>query len=457
MVERSETYSPAMWASSFFSRYYLLLGLCGCLTHSLTSKAALPGELRVWGDTSANKYQAVMAVQPDGRVLVASPLNRGKILERFTAEGVRDSSFIHDFWKPQNSYSTGASIRVISVQSDGSILIAGSFGGVDWMQQSNLIRFRPDGQLDPSFRPRMTNDVISLAVQPNGKILVLSGSSLFRLNSNGTADASFRQMGLMSRFSSIHLLADGRFIVSDDLTTVRVFSADGVADVSWNGLQINSRPGHLLQQPDGKILVADSVNTYGLYVSDGITFRNNFARLTLAGGVDSGFQSSFPGHGNSPNLVFRSADSMLLMANGAILLGGVKHNSTSYLKDIATLDASGNETYNWASNLGDFTDFGPSVQGMCMRGDGSVVVSDGIASLGLIEAQPSTETLTCDENGVVSWLCAGPLPEVSDVLIQSSQDGGQSWTSLPPVSRISGVWQTTFAVTPPATRGLRAL
>lgn len=460
MVERFKTYSPAMWASSFLSRYYLILGLCGCLTHSLTSKAALPGVLRVWGDTSANKYQAVMAVQPDGRVLVASPLNRGKILERFTAEGVRDSSFIHDFWKPQNSYSTGASIRVISVQLDGSILIAGSFGGVDWMQQSNLIRFRPDGQLDPSFRPRMTNDVISLAVQSDGKILVLSGSSLFRLNSNGTADTAFRQMGLMFGAESIHSLADGRFIVSygsSAVESLRLFSAEGIADTLGLGLQINSGSGHLLQQPDGKILVTDSLNTYGLYVSDGITFRNNFARLTLAGGVDSGFQSSFPGHGNSPNLVFRSADSMLLMANGAILLGGVRQNPNSYLKDIATLDASGNETYNWASNLGDFTDFGPSVQGMCMRGDGSVVVSDGIASLGLIEAQPSTETLTCDENGVVSWLRAGPLPEVSDVLIQSSQDGGQSWTSLPPVSRISGGWQTTFAGTPPATGGLRAL
>jgi uncharacterized delta-60 repeat protein len=86
------------------------------------------------------------------------------------------------------------------VQSDGKILIGGSFTTVGGQSRTNIGRLNADGTLDSGFNPGTDTTVICLALQMDGKILVggyfstLDGQSrtnIGRLNSDGTLDGGF--------------------------------------------------------------------------------------------------------------------------------------------------------------------------------------------------------------------------------------------------------------------------
>src|SRR5512133_4113236 len=89
--------------------------------------------------------------------------------------------------------------RAAAVQLDGKLLVGGaqSFG---WYSVSWLRRLNPDGSLDQSFPSPVSSFfgvILSLAVQPDGKVLVAGSftasgrGGLFRLNTDGTLDNSF--------------------------------------------------------------------------------------------------------------------------------------------------------------------------------------------------------------------------------------------------------------------------
>src|SRR5687767_5042891 len=68
-------------------------------------------------------------------------------------------------------------IRVVVAQPDGKILIGGSFttlspnGGVA-VTRNRIARLNPDGTLDTAFDPNANDEVYSIALQADGKILV---------------------------------------------------------------------------------------------------------------------------------------------------------------------------------------------------------------------------------------------------------------------------------------------
>src|SRR6185369_11448968 len=90
----------------------------------------------------------------------------------------------------------------MAVQPNGKILIAGSFGSVAGFPCGHIARLNPDGSVDTSFNPGIgANDTIySIALQPNGKIVAggafgsvqgQSRNSIARFNTDGLLDAAF--------------------------------------------------------------------------------------------------------------------------------------------------------------------------------------------------------------------------------------------------------------------------
>src|SRR6185503_18817435 len=91
---------------------------------------------------------------------------------RLNVNGTVDSSFIA---------GTNAPVLAVAVQADGKILAGGNFtaaGGAlgNTTPRSHIARFNADGTLDTSFTSGTggtgTLNVYSIAVQPDGKILV---------------------------------------------------------------------------------------------------------------------------------------------------------------------------------------------------------------------------------------------------------------------------------------------
>src|SRR5579883_1408048 len=83
------------------------------------------------------------------------------------------------------------------LQSDGKIVVAGSYVQPDGTVDTYVARFLASGQLDPEFG---SNGPVVLdgngynskvLVQSTGKILVFTGGQLFRLNPDGTLDTGF--------------------------------------------------------------------------------------------------------------------------------------------------------------------------------------------------------------------------------------------------------------------------
>ena len=143
----------------------------------------------------AGDFGYSLVVLPDGKILVAGYSNAGGTYDfallRYNANGSLDTSFDTDGIVTTNvsDYDDG---RSVAIQPDGKILVAG-YSNAGVIYDFALLRYNANGSLDTSFDTdgiAITNvssdeGAYSLAVQPDGKILVAGN-----INSGGDYDFS---------------------------------------------------------------------------------------------------------------------------------------------------------------------------------------------------------------------------------------------------------------------------
>jgi len=236
-------------------------------------------------------YDAVLAVQPDGKVLVG----HFGAMARLNSNGAVDSSF---------KVKLDGFITAISLQPDGRIIVGGWFSVVNGVKRDSLARLNTDGTLDGSFnagpmsplRGDLSTSIAAIALQPDGKLIVAG---------------DFSEIGGITRKAIARLQVDG--------------GVDGTFDAGKGpGNQLafvdSSNPSpiqSLALQTDGKILVG------GLFTSFNGTARNGITRLHPDGLLETAFD---PG----PIFIFREDRSQLtggirflaLMSNGNIAFAG---------------------------------------------------------------------------------------------------------------------------------------
>jgi uncharacterized delta-60 repeat protein len=139
-----------------------------------------------------------IVVQPDGKILIGTGVANGVL--RLNRDGSLDSAF-RSWTEP----AVRISIWAIAAQPDGKILVGGYFHSPN-QPDEYFARLNPDGVPDPTFTPpealaQLTGDsqILALAVQPDGKILVggqfdtgTENVYLIRLNPDGSLDATFK-------------------------------------------------------------------------------------------------------------------------------------------------------------------------------------------------------------------------------------------------------------------------
>jgi gliding motility-associated-like protein/uncharacterized delta-60 repeat protein len=123
---------------------------------------------------------------PDGKIMIAgefSAINNKTTgnIARFNADGTIDTSFNSNliFSKDNNGVNLGGMISTTSLQTDGKIIIGGSFDKINGIDRNNIARLNTDGSLDLSFAPVKGVShfgggayLTSSAVQTDGKIIV---------------------------------------------------------------------------------------------------------------------------------------------------------------------------------------------------------------------------------------------------------------------------------------------
>ena len=347
------------------------------------------GNVPIFGQGIAvNDVVYTTATQTDGKIIVGgtfvevngSTRNR---LVRLNSDGTEDTSFYTNLGSGFNGV-----INSIALQSDGKILVGGTFTTLNAVTRNRLVRLNSDGTVDTSFSTNLGsgfgNQVSTIVVQSDGKILVggafttlnaVTRNRLVRLNSDGTLDTSFSTnlgTGFNGAVNSIALQSDGKIVVGGGFSTLDVatrirlvrLNSDGTEDTSFYtnlGSGFNDQVYSVAIQSDGRILVG------GLFTTLNAVTRNRFLRLNSDGTVDTTFYTNL-GSGFT-NLVY----SVAIQSDGKILVGGffsqLNGNQRWY---IVRLNSDGTEDTTFYTNLG--SGFGSLIYHVAVQSDGKILV-----------------------------------------------------------------------------------
>jgi uncharacterized delta-60 repeat protein len=292
-----------------------------------------------------------IALQSDGKANVVGTFtvyngtaNGGAI--RVNSNGSLDTNLA-------SSSAVVGNIQAMAVQSDNKILIGGTFTSVNGTARLNIARLNADGTLDTSFNPGTgaNQSVLSMAIQSDGKIIIggtfttYNGTTvnrIVRLNTDGTIDTSFMTGTAMN--SSLDAIAiqpsDGKIIVGGAFTTyngttVNRFArlnTDGTLDTTFmTGTSSGGQVRQIVIQPDNKILICGTLTTYNG------TSRNRIARINMDGTLDMTFN---PGTGasNTVSSVALQADGKVIIGGAFVTVNGVARNRIARFNTDGTLD-----------------------------------------------------------------------------------------------------------------------
>jgi uncharacterized delta-60 repeat protein len=276
-----------------------------------------------------NSDVSSIVLQPDGGILVGGDFtefdgNTANFLVRLNADGSIDTGF---------GIGTGFNDMVLSIvlQPDGGILVGGDFTEFDGFPANRLVRLNPDGTRDSGFDigTGFNIEVYSIVLQPDGGILVggrftsfdgdYSNGRLVRLNADGTLDSGFDiGDGFNGEVFSIAVQPDGGILVGGGFTEFDGNSANRLARLNPGGTLdtgfgigdgFNDIVFSIALQPDGGILAGGFFTSF-----DGDYSNSRSVRLNADGTLDTGFDI-----GDGFNSVVLS---ITLQPDGGILVGG---------------------------------------------------------------------------------------------------------------------------------------
>lgn len=322
--------------------------------------------------SATNDEVKAMAIQKDGKIVVAGCSNTDFAIVRYKQDGALDEGFGKGGIVTTSLRGGDDCTTAIAIQDDGKILAAGtSYNGTS--KDFALLRYNTNGKLDSSFGKEgmvinsiQTGDdnASGIAIQKDGKIVIAGSSNngasndfaLTRHDANGKLDNSFGKNGILvtslqtgnDDLAGFILEPDGKMLVSgssnngksNDFALIR-YSANGTLDPAFGkgGIVLTSLgngnddgSGFALQK-DGKILVAGS--------SDNGTSKDfAIVRYNANGTLDA----SFGKNGivlNSVQAGDDKATGLTILKDGKILVLGTSNNGKSNDLALARYDANG--------------------------------------------------------------------------------------------------------------------
>lgn len=291
----------------------------------------------------ANGFVTSIGLAPGGKILIGGGFTSfngsgRNSLARLNANGTLDNTF---------NIGTGANgiIRSVALQQDGKVLIAGEFTQFNGTNRNYVARLNTDGSVDDTFNPEVgPNDtVFSIASETDGSVLIggsfvtvsgLDRSFIARLNGDGTVATNFNLgAGANGPIYSVVPQPNGKILIGGAFTGFNFVPQHFVARLNQNGsldatfdcgTGANDTVYAIALQPDGKVLLG------GLFTSINGTRRMGVARLFAHGPLDTSFMDTaynqFAGLVNSfDNLSINSRNYIFalgLESGGNVIIGG---------------------------------------------------------------------------------------------------------------------------------------
>jgi uncharacterized delta-60 repeat protein len=293
-----------------------------------------PGDGDVtFSDSGINGEVLAVALQTNGSVIAAGSFTAVNGLPRnhfarFNGDGTLDADFLTGL-----SGADGA-VNAAAVQSDGRVLLGGAFGNVDGVVRNRIARVNTDGALDTSFGPGSgaDNSVFSVAEAFNGAVRQIYVGGAFTLFNGGSTPGLVR--------------------LNDNGTVDSSFTSTGVNGIVY---AIAVYPTNSVFA--GKILVGGSFTTV-----NGIA-RTNIARINVDGTLDTNFVVNVDG-------IVRA---LAIQNDDAAVIGGeFTHVNGTAATRLARLNTDGSVDTAFASAMA--PGFDDTVNAIAMQADNRIVV-----------------------------------------------------------------------------------
>ncbi|GIX50427.1 MAG: hypothetical protein KatS3mg132_621 [Limisphaera sp.] len=380
-------------------------------------------------------------------------------------------------WQPVGQVHALAALR------DGSWLVGGESLDQD-VANRFVVRITPTGSPDPAFSPPLQHPVRSLAVMPNGDVVagyeipeILWEPALWLIDPTGQAVSPYRQ-DLIGTAFCLWPMSDGSLWVAGAVRILGDNTRAGLFKLRPDR-SVADQPAFLFGGGDATVIARESSGTFlvgGSFQSVGGQARSGLARLQPDGRLVSDFAPSIP---STVRAIWAERDGKLLvgLATAPYLLRLESNGVPDLGFDVApdgpvnavVRDATGSywlaggfQTVNGIPRRGlarvrpdGWVDpqvcpqlDGPA-SGLALGEDGTVWVAgsftavDGLPARNLVRftvSEQVTNRLRI-EGGIPVWERSGPVPDLADVVFESSLDG-RTWTQ--------------FARGVPDTRGWRA-
>jgi uncharacterized delta-60 repeat protein len=396
---------PSVIGVQFIARTSLAT-LVSCLAVAVQSGAAFGSDAEL---PRIDRGEAV-AIQPDGKVVVAGSSDGDFALARYEPDGSLDQGFGNE-GRVLTDLGGAERAQAVAIQPDGAIVVAGDTlvetGDYPRNQDFAIARYVRDGSLDPSFSGNgvQVTDIDTydqanaVDLQDDGGIVVAGNSSgpdpydedfaLARYRPDGSLDPGFGAAGVAltdfgrgDRAWAVRLQPDGKIVAAGDSSNPRLsdfalarYGAAGALDPSFGGgdgkLTTEFDPpggccenayaeAHgLALQPDAKIVVAGYAN--GKFA---------LARYGADGAPDPGFGTGGKLTHDVGALSF--AAGVALQSDGKIVAAGTRYPAPGDSGDfvVARYDGSdGDPDPSFSGDGVEITDFGADDRGAALALD----------------------------------------------------------------------------------------
>lgn len=313
--------------------------------------------------TGFNSTVSALRLLSDGSVLAGGVFTsyKGTLafrLARLSSVGALDAAFNTALGAGITTTAPGTTANVgsLALQSDGSILLGGTFTAVNNAAHVSLARISAAGVVDDSFNPsvRTSGTVISMVPLPDGSWLAgglfthvdnVPVGNLAKLSAAGALDTTFNASlgaGFNSAINVILPQPGGKFLLGGLFTSFNGVTVNRIARLNGNGTLdpsfvsgagFNSTVGAMLQDAGGAITVGGNFTSY-----DGQSY-NRIIRLTADGAIDQGFWPGAGFNGFVTALARRAGDERLVVAgNSFTSFDGVARANIARLNSGGSLD-----------------------------------------------------------------------------------------------------------------------
>ena len=360
----------------------------------------------------------VTVIEPNGKTVIAGNFTyfngeRQNHITRLNTDGNRDTTF---------NIGTGTNdvINAVVRQNDGRFVLGGTFTSYDGVAINYLARVNTDGSLDTTYYTGSgPNSLInSMAIQSDGKILINGTfnmydgavvSTLIRLDTNGDLDLTFNPGSGLGGSGNVFTMmeqSNGKIMIGGDFTTYNGSARKSIARINSDGsLDFSFNPGTgptgfvntVSIQSDGKVIAG---GTFLIY--NGTTV-NHIARLNTNGSLDTSF--------NTGTGCDNGVSSSNIQSDGKILIGGVflSYNGTSR-KGIARLDSNGSvdSIFNPGAGIYSGVSTGTKVGSISIQSDKRIIIGGNFISYNNIGRNRIARLLTCQSGSITSMnICSG--------------------------------------------------